>query len=182
MYRLSSTIKILPFEGNDKRKKEKKRKRNEKYIYIHIKKKEKAKENTRAKKKGERMRKDYISSRRIINRQLTVNIKRREIYQSPHDDISIPVTTSCLHKHTLVSRRLLDLGTISRAYYIIRLFKKKERKKRREIERTFPAFPYSLWCCVSNANRSKTRIERCRDTRSEFLRIVPIARWTEVVT
>lgn len=99
-----------------------------KNIYIY-KKKEKAKENTRAKKKGERMRKDYISSRRIINRQLTVNIKRREIYQSPHDDISIPVTTSCLHKHTLVSRRLFDLGTISRAYYIIRLFKKKKERK-----------------------------------------------------
>lgn len=39
LYRLSSTIKILPFEGNDKRKKKKKRKRNEKYIYIYKKRK-----------------------------------------------------------------------------------------------------------------------------------------------
>lgn len=109
------------------------------------------------------MRKDYISSRRIINRQLTVNIKRREIYQSPHDDISIPVTTSCLHKHTLVSRRLLDLGTISRAYYIIRLFKKKrkkEKKRNRKNVSSFSLFPVVLRFereSIQNANRTMSR-------------------------
>lgn len=101
-----------------------------------------------------------VQDRRIINRQLTVNIKRKEIYPiASRYDISIPVTTSCLHKHTpRVSWTYSISGPYIESLYIIRLLKKKE-KKRKEIERTFLALPYPYVVLRFDPKRESNDVE-----------------------